>query len=188
MLVQLSGPTGSGKSVAADILSEFGFKVVREESRNSSPIRTSEIGSSTLFSIQKSIMQYRLSQFKRIERSTRIVFDRGVDEDFYIFCQLFHKIGLLDSEHLVELSKLHASVKSRLPKPDKIIFFGATPSILKERLRARGEGGLIVNTLHLQIDLYESWRRSISGNVTDVDTSNLKSGCYWPAIREAMYA
>jgi len=173
MIVQLSGPTGSGKSAAANILHEVGFSIIRERYENSSPMPNAKTPQPYSFQIQKDIMVSRLEGLCAIRDTSLVVFDRSVDEDFHIFCRLFHLIGLLTDEQILELLKLHDRIKRKLPQPDRVFFFSATRDALTERLCRRGEGNLILGTIDIQLDLYREWRQSAPLPFIDLDTSNL---------------
>ncbi|ARC88520.1 deoxynucleoside kinase [Rhodovulum sp. MB263] len=173
MIVQLSGPTGSGKSTAANVLHDVGFSIIRERYANSSPMPNTTTFQSYSFQIQKGIMVSRLESLCAIKGTSLVVIDRSVDEDFHVFCRLFHLIGLLNDEQILELFKLYSRVKRKFPQPDRVFFFSAPRDALRERLCKRGEGKLILDTIDLQLDLYREWRQSAPLSFIDLDTSRL---------------
>ena len=157
MIILLCGPTGAGKTSLATVLSDQGYSVVREtipadvfqQFRSEPRLHCAEL--------QRSIIQARISAFKAIPSSEKVVFDRSVDEDTRIFCRMHFERGLLSHDEFHELIALAETAQQVLPTPDLTIFLNGPHDGLLARLRADSHPDAIIDSLPRQLELYAEW-------------------------------
>jgi deoxyadenosine/deoxycytidine kinase len=172
MIILLSGPTGSGKSSFATILGQWGYSVVREtipedifQRFRVDPVRNCA-------SLQEAIIRARIAAWNEVRACNRIVFDRSIDEDVAIFCQMHFENGLLTRQELDRLSAIAREAESDIARPDLTISMSATPEKLLERLKANGHPNQIISSLPRQLELYRQWTVAQSGPVLQVDNTH----------------
>lgn len=171
MIVWVSGPTGSGKSSFTKLLSGLGYSIVKE-------VFDKEIFGAFLTDpashcapLQEAILRSRFEQWKVLKQACRVAFDRSMDEDIKVFCQMHHDAGLLGGTEFGRLQALGNSIMTSLPSPDLIILMAPNRQALAERVTPATHPPPIVEGLDRQIDLYEEWIGTRSEPILRIDNS-----------------
>src|SRR5688572_2757689 len=102
MNVWLSGPTASGKTTLAKMLSELGFSVVQENLPAEAFRAFARDPASHCRELQEAIVRSRHSQWSQVV-APRVAFDRSIDEDIHVFCEMHHRLGYLTLDELNRL-------------------------------------------------------------------------------------
>lgn len=175
MIVWVSGPTGSGKSTLVDRLRKNGWNAIREEIKPSTMADFSKDPAKNCAKLQSEIMCSRYKQWIKEKRTSRVVFDRSIEEDLDVFCRLHRENGLLTSRELINLSEFADELQESIPKPDLIMFLTADLNLLKQRLVRLGHPRAIQDTLIRQSELYEDWVSKQVADVIKIDNSRCSS-------------
>ena len=62
--------------------------------------------------------------------SPSIVFDRSIDEDIEVFCNMHKRAGLLTPHQFDALAQLGATLQAQIPAPDLIVYVTADYEVL----------------------------------------------------------
>jgi deoxyadenosine/deoxycytidine kinase len=172
MVVWISGPTGSGKSSLARMLCDLGYALVEEELPEDrfrafalDPIRYCA-------PLQEEIMRSRFARWQNVTNSSRLIFDRSIDEDARIFCRMYRDSGLLDDQQFKRLEAIARDLQSVMPNPDLIVFMCPERRVLAERVRPASHPAPIVQSLDRQVSLYTEWLTTRKENVLRLDNSH----------------
>jgi deoxyadenosine/deoxycytidine kinase len=171
MIVWISGPTGAGKTSLTSLLSRAGFGVVQEKVPLSLLHAFADAPSLHCAALQEEIMHSRLETWQRISGRPSVVFDRSLDEDMHVFCEMHFRLGFLSE---MELRRLHESaleLNRHLPSPDLIVFLCPSNDVLRKRIAKDTHPFVISNNLELQLLLYREWINSRKEEVLVVDNS-----------------
>jgi deoxyadenosine/deoxycytidine kinase len=179
MILWLSGPTGSGKSSYAEILAQFGYRIVHEilpaslfEAFSKDPLKYCE-------ALQEAIMRSRLEQWTALAGSQNVAFDRSVDEDGAVFCRMHHERGILSDEAFDRMQALARVFQTAMPAPELIIYMSPGRDALHERVTRGGHPQTIVDGLDRQIALYTEWLSGQKQDVVAIDNS----GCGFETVQ-----
>jgi deoxyadenosine/deoxycytidine kinase len=171
MLVWVSGPTGSGKTSLTRAARAVGYSVVEERlpedlfhSFASDPVHNCA-------RLQEAIMRSRYEAWRGLSKDTRIIFDRSIDEDTKVFCQMHHELGLLDDKQYEALRCLGRELQERMPAPELIVFMSSGLRTLAERATHLTHPPTIVENLERQISLYEEWLATRREDILRLDNS-----------------
>jgi len=173
MIIWLSGPTGAGKTSLTRSLHESGYSIVSEDIPEE--LFRAFIAAPTLNCepLQQHIMQARFDGWRNSAGAPRIAFDRSIDEDIEVFCEMHKRVGLLTRQQFDTLSKLGKSLQDQIPPPDLIVFATADREVLLRRMRNLASPSLIIDNLSEQISLYAEWRQNRSEEILELDTTRL---------------
>ena len=171
MIVWISGPTGAGKSSLARVLSAaLGYGLIQENLPKelfsafaSDPVRHCAL-------LQEEIMHSRFKGWLTISNSSRLVFDRSIDEDAHVFCRMHRESGLLNDQQYERLQTLSRKLQDTMPRPDLIIFMCPQRSALAERVR-QTHPSTIVQNLDRQVSLYTEWLSTRNEDIFRWDNS-----------------
>ncbi len=119
-------------------------------------------------------MRARYAQWQRLPGERRVVFDRSVDEDIFVFCQMHHALGYLDANALSRLERLAGDLKAALPSPDLIVYLSVKEEELRRRMAIVGHPKHIVDSLDVQLSLYNQWISGRTESVVRVDNSQCR--------------
>jgi deoxyadenosine/deoxycytidine kinase len=174
MLIWISGPTGAGKSSLCETFRTRGYGVVAESlpkstfaAFRSDPIRHCA-------ELQEQIMRSRFKAWQELMQTSRVVFDRSLDEDACVFCKMHHESGFLDNDQYERLRDLARILQHSMPLPDPVLFVSAEKRILSRRLQQLKQPPLIVQNLDRQVSLYDEWVAGRCEEVLKLDNSACK--------------
>ncbi len=171
MVVWVSGPTGSGKSSLTHAFRSIGYSVVEERLPEefyraflNDPIQHCAL-------LQEKIMRSRYEAWRGLSDASRVVFDRSIDEDIHIFCQMHRELGLLDDRQYERLDYLASNLQGMMPVPDLIVYMCPELRILVERVTELTHPSQIVQSLERQVSLYIQWLATRREDVLKLDNS-----------------
>ncbi|AEV16695.1 MAG: deoxynucleoside kinase [Thermus sp.] len=141
MYLAIAGNIGSGKSTLTALLAEtFGLKPVYEAVSENPYLEDfyREMGTyafhSQVFFLARRLRQHLLE----VNGAPRVVQDRTVYEDAWVFARHLHRQGHLSERDWRTYLDLFQSVAPALRKPDLLLYLRASLPTLKERIRKRG--------------------------------------------------
>lgn len=87
------------------------------------------------------------------------VHDGGLDQDFFVFTQLFYRKGYLTGEEYALCDRTYTVIRERLPPPDLIIWLKAPVEVIAERYNRRHRRLSIAKIEDMEImeGLLEDW-------------------------------
>ncbi|GAA5335901.1 MULTISPECIES: deoxynucleoside kinase [Thermus] len=170
MYVAIAGNIGSGKSSLTALLAEtFGLKPVYEAVSENPYLEDfyRDMGAyafpSQVFFLARRVRQHLLE----VNGSPRVVQDRTLYEDAFVFAQNLYREGYLSERDWRTYLELFHSVAPALRKPDLLIYLRASLPTLRRRIAKRGrpyERGIpdayLLALNRLYEDLLASWELS----------------------------
>ena len=136
--IAIEGAIGAGKTSLVKLLGEkFDAKVFLEKDEEN-PFIDKFYQDRETYAFQTQIF-FLLSRFKQYQSlAQRDLFNSVVVID-YLFQRdrIFAALNLKEQE-LALYDQIHNLVKSKIPKPDLVIFLQASPEVLEERVKKRG--------------------------------------------------
>jgi deoxyadenosine/deoxycytidine kinase len=174
MLIWISGPTGSGKTSLSELFRKCGYDVVIEKLPETQFADFQADPAQHCAALQEQIMRSRFESWKRLIDSPRIVFDRSIDEDVNVFCQMHFELGLLTEREFSELKGIAGALQGSIPGPDLILFMRPSRAVLSSRVTASAHPEVIVKALDRQLSLYSDWLRNKTAEVLILDNSKCK--------------
>jgi len=171
MLIWISGPTGSGKTSLCEIFRACGYGVVAEHLPHTQFAAFKSDPARHCAGLQEQIIRSRFDGWKRLINSRRIVFDRSIDEDIRVFCQMHFELGLLSQNEFARLKEIANNLQRDIPAPDIIIFMRPSEAVLSTRVTANSHPEVIVKTLNRQMSLYSEWLENKTGEILILDNS-----------------
>ena len=186
MIVWVSGPTGGGKSSLAGALRGLGYAVLAEDPPEGPFARFCADATAGCAPFQEAIMRARFERWARLPAGRRraVVFDRSVDEEAEVFCELYRELGLLDAAQHGRLRALAADLQTNLPRPDLILYLAPGREALAARVTEATHPWFVARTLDRQLALYAAW---IAGRREDVLRLD-NSACDREAVRRQLSA
>jgi deoxyadenosine/deoxycytidine kinase len=173
LIIWISGPTGAGKSTLARCLGESGFSIVGEDV--SGHIFSSFVSQPAAHceALERHLMVARLNEWRRVAEAPVIAFDRSIDEDINVFCELHRQTGLLTRMQFEKLNGLARELQQQIPGPDLILFVTASSDVLRRRLRDANAPTPILANLDRQESLYSQWLQTRTEEVMEINTTRL---------------
>lgn len=139
-LITIIGNNGSGKTTLARALGSLPGFTAYLESHTDRPYQ--HLFSQDVFRYAlPNQMDYllRRAEQERIIRdgSQTGVQDGGLDQDFYLYTQLFHHKGFLGDRDFSLCRRTYQALRAGLPHPDLVVRLNAPLELLRQRLQAR---------------------------------------------------
>lgn len=176
MNIWISGPTGAGKTSLCQIFRTLGCAIIEERFSESTfaafaadPIRHCAL-------LQEEIMRSRFEGWKMLTDTSRVVFDRSIDEDVRVFCRMHFELGFLTDKEFQYLRDIARQLQSLLPTPDLIIFIRPSSNTLANRVTGQSHPPFIVRNLERQVSLYFDWLETRTDNILLLDNSRCSPG------------
>ena len=96
MIIWISGPTGGGKTSLAHVFRKLGYGLV--EGRISEASLSAFVADPFRHcsSLQEEIIRLRFDAWQKLPDTSRVVFDRSLDEDANVFCRMHHESEFLE--------------------------------------------------------------------------------------------
>lgn len=177
--LQVSGPTGSGKSTLVRLMRDYPDVSATLEPQPTELLRLFDAEPTIYcFELQRAILSRRLDAGdERGSIRGRIkVWDRGPEEDFAIFATMFHTAGYVSREQFAALRELAVRVSTTTGPADAFVLLNANFGVLERRLQVAGAPSRVFGLLREQLRLYEEWFASITLPRVMIDTSSLEAG------------
>lgn len=179
MYLAIAGNIGSGKSALTALLAEaFGLKPVYEAVSENPYLEDfyRDMGTyafhSQVFFLSRRLRQHLLE----VNGGSRVVQDRTVFEDAFVFAQHLYREGYLRERDWRTYLDLFHSMAPALRKPDLLVYLRASLPTLRQRIRKRGRpfeqglpDGYLLGLNALYEELIASWDLS-PVHVVEADT------------------
>ena len=139
--IVICGPIGSGKTTVAKILHALtGFRVYDENIDNHPVLQNFyKDMKKHAYQLQIFLLGRRNSDHITIANSEEGAIQvRPIYEDYSIFAPHLHKIGAMTDEEYENYKTVFKIYLKKLPNPDLLVYLRTSPSVIKERIRARG--------------------------------------------------
>jgi deoxyadenosine/deoxycytidine kinase len=171
--VNVSGPTGSGKSTLVRLMATHpGVSAIPEHQPVDLLRRFDAEPYAHCFELQRTILSARLDKPVGDAAWVRLQ-DRSPEEDIAVFAAMFYSAGYLSPLQLTKLSELARSLSAISGDADAFVLLTAERRILEQRVRAAGAPNVVIDLLDEQIRLYHQWFDSLTGPRIVINTSSL---------------
>jgi len=139
-LITIVGNNASGKTTLTQALCrEAGFTAYLEShaDRPYQPQFSQDVRRYALPN-QIDYLLRRAEQESQIRAGAAVgVQDGGLDQDYHLYCRLFHHKGFLDDQEFDLCRRTYQALRRGLPAPDLIVWLRAPLDLLRQRLQAR---------------------------------------------------
>src|SRR6056297_3800655 len=163
MHVAVAGNIGSGKTTLTGLLAkhykwETHFEDVDENPYLLDFYKDMQRWS---FNLQIYFLNSRFNQIAEIrEKNIKVIQDRTIYEDAYIFAPNLHSMGLMTTRDFENYFSLFNSMESFIQAPDLLIYLRATVPALVNNIQKRGreyENNIRLEYLKRLNERYEAW-------------------------------
>lgn len=131
------------------------------------------------FNLQIYFLNSRFSQVQQIRKSgKKIIQDRTIYEDAYIFAPNLHTMGLMSNRDFQNYSSLFNLMESTVAAPDMLIYLRSSVPNLVRQIQKRGreyENSISIDYLSRLNERYEAWIQTYTRGkllIIDVDVIN----------------
>ena len=179
MHLALAGNIGAGKTTLTRLLANHYGWEAHYESVDENPYLNDFYNDMMRwsFNLQVYFLHSRLFQMMNIrENNLKVIQDRTVYEDAYIFAPNLHEMGLMSSRDFETYKGLFDSLIKAAQAPDLLIYLKASVATLVEQISKRGrkyEEGINLNYLYSLNNRYEEWIVNYEGKKLIVDVNEL---------------
>ncbi|HKK38103.1 MAG TPA: deoxynucleoside kinase [Cryomorphaceae bacterium] len=163
MHIAVAGNIGSGKTTLTGLLAkhykwETHFEDVDENPYLLDFYKDMQRWS---FNLQIYFLNSRFNQIAEIrEKNIKVIQDRTIYEDAYIFAPNLHSMGLMTTRDFENYFSLFNSMESFIQAPDLLIYLRATVPALVDNIQKRGreyEEAIRLDYLKRLNERYEAW-------------------------------
>jgi deoxyadenosine/deoxycytidine kinase len=181
MHIAIAGNIGSGKTSLTEILSRHYNWIAHYETMDGNPYINDfyQDMSRWAFNLQVYFLHNRFSQVNEIRRNgAKVVQDRTIYEDAYIFAANLHDMGLMSLRDYDNYMSLFGLMVSYIQPPDLIIYLRASVPTLVRQIQKRGrayETSIRLDYLQRLNERYEAWISNYNLGpklIVDVDKNN----------------
>jgi len=130
------------------------------------------------FNLQIYFLYNRFSQILDIQKSgKRIIQDRSIYEDAYIFAPNLHSMGLLTKRDFENYKNMFSLMEKLVKGPDIMIYLRSSISKLVENIHLRGrefENSISIDYLSRLNERYEAWVQNYDkGKIISIDVDKV---------------
>ena len=181
MHIAIAGNIGSGKTTLAGLLSKHYRWEAHYEDVDTNPYLNNfyEDMQRWSFNLQIYFLNSRFRQVVEIrKKNKKVIQDRTIYEDAYIFAPNLHSMGLMSSRDFNNYSSLFELMSSLIDPPDLLIYLKASVPTLVNQIQKRGrdyENTIRLDYLKKLNERYEEWISGYSlGKLLIINVDNLK--------------
>lgn len=129
------------------------------------------------FNLQVFFLRSRFAQIAELQKSgQKVIQDRTIYEDAYIFAPNLHAMGLMTSRDFENYQSLFELMEAFISAPDLLIYLRAGVPKLVENIQKRGreyEEAIRLDYLNRLNERYEAWISTYNkGNLLIIDVDN----------------
>jgi deoxyadenosine/deoxycytidine kinase len=166
--IAVSGSIGTGKTTLCDTLSVLtGWNVVREDV-GLNPFLGPFYDDMPRWALASQI-QFMLTKTRKFEelasgRSTTILIDRTIEEDFKVFCSTLKEYEIVNMSEFELLNEFFLLLNKTWLVPDVYVYLEGSPERCFERILNRGYAGdskIELGYVRRISDKYREWRGTI---------------------------
>ncbi len=163
MHIAIAGNIGSGKTTLTRLLSKHYGWEAHYEDVDTNPYLNNfyEDMKRWSFNLQVYFLNSRFRQVVEIRKQDRkVIQDRTIYEDAYIFAPNLHSMGLMSSRDFNNYSSLFELMSSFIQPPDLLIYLKAGVPTLVSQIQKRGrdyENSIRLDYLKKLNERYEEW-------------------------------
>lgn len=163
MHIAIAGNIGSGKTTLAGLLSKHYGWEAHYEDVDTNPYLNNfyEDMKRWSFNLQIYFLNSRFRQVVEIrKKNKKVIQDRTIYEDAYIFAPNLHAMGLMESRDFNNYSSLFELMSSFIQPPDLLIYLKASVPTLVNQIQKRGreyENAIRLDYLKKLNERYEEW-------------------------------
>ncbi|MBI5217988.1 MAG: deoxynucleoside kinase [Bacteroidia bacterium] len=179
MHIGVAGNIGSGKTTLTRLLSKHYNWEAHYEDVDDNPYLNDfyEDMQRWSFNLQVYFLNSRFRQILEIRKSgKKIIQDRTIYEDAYIFAPNLHSMGLMTTRDFENYFSLFGLMTSLVQPPDLLIYLRSTVPNLVNQIQKRGrkyENAIRIDYLTRLNERYEAWISSYNlGKILIVDVDN----------------
>ena len=180
MHVAVAGNIGSGKTTLTSLLAkQYGWEAQYEDVDDNPYLNDFyQDMQRWSFNLQIYFLNSRFSQIVRIRQSgKKIIQDRTIYEDAYIFAPNLHSMGLMSTRDFENYFTLFNLMVSLVQPPDLVIYLRASVPTLVNQIQKRGrkyEDSIRLDYLKRLNERYESWVETYKdGKLLIVDADSM---------------
>ncbi len=181
MHIAIAGNIGSGKTTLAGLLSKHYGWEANYEDVDTNPYLNNfyEDMQRWSFNLQIYFLNSRFRQVVEIrKKNKKVIQDRTIYEDAYIFAPNLHAMGLMSSRDFNNYSSLFELMSSLIDPPDLLIYLRASVPTLVSQIQKRGreyENTIRLDYLKKLNERYEDWISGYDlGKLLIVNVDDLK--------------
>jgi deoxyadenosine/deoxycytidine kinase len=183
MHIAVAGNIGSGKTTLTGLLAKHYKWEANYESVEDNPYLNDFYNDMQRwsFNLQIFFLNSRFNQILELKESKKkIIQDRTIYEDAYIFAPNLHSMGLMTTRDYENYFSLFNSMEKSIGSPDLIIYLRASVPTLVKNIQQRGreyEEAIRLDYLKRLNERYEAWVSQYDkGNllIIDVDNNNFR--------------
>lgn len=181
MHIAIAGNIGSGKTTLAGLLSKHYGWEAHYEDVDTNPYLNNfyEDMQRWSFNLQVYFLNSRFRQVVDIrKKGKKVIQDRTIYEDAYIFAPNLHAMGLMASRDFNNYSSLFELMSSFIQPPDLLIYLKASVPTLVSQIQKRGreyENSIRLDYLKKLNERYEEWISGYEhGKLLVVDVDRIK--------------
>ena len=181
MHIAIAGNIGSGKTTLTSLLAKHYKWTPQYEDADDNPYLNDFYDDMQRwsFNLQVYFLNSRFGQVQEIRSGKqKVVQDRTIYEDAYIFAPNLHAMGLMTTRDYDNYFSLFKLMDSLVKAPDLIIYLRATVPTLVKHIQKRGrdyENSIRLDYLKRLNERYEAWVTSYEGGkvlIVDIDEVN----------------
>lgn len=181
MHIAIAGNIGSGKTTLAGLLSKHYGWEAHYEDVDTNPYLNNfyEDMQRWSFNLQIYFLNSRFRQVVEVhKKNKKVIQDRTIYEDAYIFAPNLHAMGLMSSRDFNNYSSLFELMSSLIDPPDLLIYLKASVPTLVNQIQKRGrdyENTIRLDYLKKLNERYEEWISGYDlGKLLIINVDNLK--------------